>query len=112
MLKNGRIQNFENLYFLEANLNRDTNRDIAIENCRYVLHVAFPINLKLPKHEDEMLHPAVEGILCRLKAIVPMLGINRNTNNEKTKTIVDWKPGTQEEAILETVKSMAYFQNI
>lgn len=59
-----------------------------------------------------MVRPAVEDILCRLKAIVPMLGINRNSNNEKAKTIVDRKPGTQEEAILETVKSMAYFQNI
>jgi nucleoside-diphosphate-sugar epimerase len=68
MLKNGVIQNFENLSFVEADLTQDKNWDIATENCDYVLHVASPIHLKLPKHEDEMIRPAVEGTLRILKA--------------------------------------------
>lgn len=68
MLTNGGIQNFENLSFIEADLTRDKNWDIAVENCRYVLHVASPIHLNLPKHEDEMIRPAVEGTLRILKA--------------------------------------------
>ena len=36
--------------------------------CDYVLHVASPITMQLPKDEDEMVKPAVEGTLRVLKA--------------------------------------------
>src|SRR6185369_12379353 len=52
----------------EADLTKDTNWAKAVENCDYVLHVASPIFLKAPKHEDEMIIPAVEGTLRVLRA--------------------------------------------
>lgn len=68
MLKNGGIEHFENLSFVEADLTLDKNWDAAVDNCDYVLHVASPIHLQLPKHEDEMILPAVEGTLRVLQA--------------------------------------------
>ena len=42
-----------------------------------------------------------------------MLKTNRNTSNEKVKRILAWKPiATNEEAIVETVKSMIKFGNL
>ena len=68
MLKNGGITSFENLSFIEADLCSDANWDEAVKNCSYVLHVASPISLSIPKHEDEMIKPAVEGTLRVLQA--------------------------------------------
>ena len=68
MLKTGGITSFENLSFLEADLTKDTNWEEAVKGCDYVLHVASPIFLKAPKHENEMILPAVEGALRVLKA--------------------------------------------
>jgi nucleoside-diphosphate-sugar epimerase len=68
MLKNGGIQHFENLSFIDADLTQDKNWDTAVEHCDYVLHAASPIHLKLPKHENEMILPAVEGTLRVLNA--------------------------------------------
>jgi nucleoside-diphosphate-sugar epimerase len=68
MLKNGGITSFENLSFIEADLTNDKNWDEAVTNCEYVLHIASPIFLKLPEHEDEMIRPAVDGTLRVLKA--------------------------------------------
>src|SRR5260370_18077358 len=36
------------------------------------------------------------------KAIVSLVGINRNASNEKAKTILGWEPRTNEEAIIAT----------
>lgn len=68
MLKKGGIANFEKLSFIIADLTTDENWDEAAKDCEYVLHVASPIFLRLPKHEDEMIKPAVEGTLRVLKA--------------------------------------------
>ena len=59
---------FQQLEFIEADLTKDTNWDKAAMHCRYVLHVASPITLIVPKKEDEMIIPAVEGTLRVLKA--------------------------------------------
>lgn len=58
----------ENLEFVQADLTSDTNWDNAVEGCEYVLHVASPIFLRAPKHEDEMVRPAVDGTIRVLKA--------------------------------------------
>jgi len=68
MLRVGGIRIFDDLEFIEADLSRDRNWDKAVENCDYVLHVASPIFLKIPKNENEMILPAVEGTLRVLKA--------------------------------------------
>ena len=68
MLKNGGLTSFERLAFIEADLTDDKNWAEAVAGCTYVLHVASPIFLRLPKHEDEMIRPAVEGTIRVLKA--------------------------------------------
>jgi nucleoside-diphosphate-sugar epimerase len=68
MLKTGGIHSFDKLEFIEADLTKDTNWDKAVEYCKYVLHVASPIGLSVPKDENEMIIPAVNGTLRVLKA--------------------------------------------
>jgi len=68
MLKNGGITSFGNLEFIEADLTKNDNWDEAVKNCTYILHVASPIFLSIPKDENEMIRPAVDGALRVLKA--------------------------------------------
>ena len=68
MLKVGGINSFDNLEFIEADLTKDNNWDKAVKDCDFVLHVASPIFLKVPKDENEMIIPAVQGTLRVLKA--------------------------------------------
>jgi len=67
MLKNSGITSFDNLTFIEADLTKDDNWDEAVKNCESVLHIASPIFLTLPKDENEMIRPAVDGTLRVLK---------------------------------------------
>ncbi len=68
MLENGGITDFSDVEFIEADLTSDTNWAEAMIDCDYVLHIASPIFLRLPKDEDEMIRPAVDGTLRVLKA--------------------------------------------
>lgn len=68
MLKNGGITSDRNLSFVEADLTSDTNWNEAVTGCDYVLHVASPIFLRIPKDANEMIRPAVDGTLRVLKA--------------------------------------------
>lgn len=67
-LNNGGLKDFDTLSFIEADLTADKNWGEAMLGCTYVLHVASPIGLELPKHEDDMIRPAVDGTLRVLKA--------------------------------------------
>lgn len=68
MLANGGLTDFSRLEFIEADLTNDKNWAEAMTGCDYVLHIASPIFLRLPKNEDEMIRPAVDGTLRVLKA--------------------------------------------
>ncbi|MDA6072752.1 aldehyde reductase [Flavobacterium sp. AC] len=68
MLRNGGLTDFSKLDFIEADLTSDKNWNEAMIDCDYVLHIASPIFLRLPKNEDEMIRPAVDGTLRVLKA--------------------------------------------
>ncbi len=68
MMKTGGITDFSSLTFYETDLLKNDNWNEAAAGCDYVLHVASPIFLRLPKDEDEMIRPAVEGTLRVLKA--------------------------------------------
>src|SRR4030095_11863095 len=63
MMKFGGIISFEKLEFIETDLASDENWDEAVKSCDYVLHVASPIGLEVPKDENEFIKPAVEGTL-------------------------------------------------
>jgi dihydroflavonol-4-reductase len=56
------------LEFVGADLSSDAGWEQAVRGCEYVLHVASPFPLYEPKHEDELIKPAVEGTLRVLRA--------------------------------------------
>ena len=53
--------NIKNLKFEILDLTSDNGWDNAIEGCDFVMHVASPFRIAIPKNEDEMILPAVEG---------------------------------------------------
>ncbi|WP_291142182.1 hypothetical protein [Flavobacterium sp. UBA7680] len=46
------------------------------------------------------------------KAILPLVGVYRNASNEKAKTILGWKPRSNEEAITATVISLIKWKSL
>jgi nucleoside-diphosphate-sugar epimerase len=68
MLEAGNVTSFDKLSFVEADLTKDDRWEEAVSNCDFVLHVASPIFLNLPKDENEMIRPAVDGTLRVLRA--------------------------------------------
>jgi len=73
MLRNGGIlssddDQIDHLHFISADLTREDNWDEAMKDCKYVLHVASPTHSHSPKDENEMIRPAVDGVLRVLKA--------------------------------------------
>jgi nucleoside-diphosphate-sugar epimerase len=67
-LRTGGITSFDNLSFIETSLLKDDHWDEAMTGCKYVFSVASPVFFTLPKDENEMIRPAVDGILRVLKA--------------------------------------------
>jgi dihydroflavonol-4-reductase len=62
------VQANDRLETLPADLERDSGWDEAMKDVEYVLHVASPFPLYEPKHEDELIIPAVQGTLRVLRA--------------------------------------------
>jgi dihydroflavonol-4-reductase len=60
----------EKLSFVEADLTKDKGWDDAFAGCDYVLHVASPFIVGVPKHEDELIVPAVGGVERVLTAAI------------------------------------------
>jgi dihydroflavonol-4-reductase len=56
------------LSFVVADLTSDDGWNAAVEGCTYVLHVASPFPLDVPKHEDDLIIPARDGALRVLRA--------------------------------------------
>jgi len=42
----------------------------------------------------------------RMKAVVPMLGVNMNATSEKARRLLGWNPRSAEEAIVATAESL------
>ena len=57
-----------NLEFCELDLLKDEGWDEAVAGCDFVMHVASPFMSKIPKDENELIKPAVDGTLRALKA--------------------------------------------
>eukprot|EP00794_Sanderia_malayensis_P019123 gene19123-21040_t len=62
---------------VEANLLEEAGWKEAVKGCTYVLHIASPFTTDVPKHEDELIKPAVEGTLNVLKAAKEVGGVKR-----------------------------------
>jgi dihydroflavonol-4-reductase len=57
------------LELVEASLDSDVGWAEAVAGCAYVLHVASPFPVHLPKREDDLIRPAVDGTLRVLRAV-------------------------------------------
>jgi nucleoside-diphosphate-sugar epimerase len=68
MLKVGGADPGANLTFVATDLLSDAGWPAAVAGCDFVHHVASPLPLLLPKHEDELIVPAREGTLRVLRA--------------------------------------------
>jgi dihydroflavonol-4-reductase len=58
----------DRLTFVEANLLGDAGWSEAAEGCRFVMHIASPYPMLMPKDPDDLIRPAREGTLRVLKA--------------------------------------------
>jgi nucleoside-diphosphate-sugar epimerase len=67
-LKNAGCEPAEQLEFYAADLTSDSGWPEALASVDYVLHVASPFPIGLPKHEDELIVPARDGALRVLRA--------------------------------------------
>ena len=57
----------ETLKFFAADLTADAGWAEAMAGCSHVAHVASPFNSEPPKHEDDLIVPAREGVLRALR---------------------------------------------
>ncbi|APX71442.1 aldehyde reductase [Companilactobacillus allii] len=68
LLTNGGITDFTNLSFMEADLTSDDNWKAVMAGATYVIHPASPTPTLNFKNEDEMIRPAVDGVLRVLRS--------------------------------------------
>lgn len=68
MLKAGGAEPGGDLTFAAADLMGDAGWAAAAEGCEFVLHVASPLPVGVPKREDDLIEPARAGTLRVLKA--------------------------------------------
>ena len=59
-----------NLELVEADLLKDDGWEDAMAGCDFVLHVASPFIIGMPKHENDLIRPAVEGTERVLSAAI------------------------------------------
>ncbi len=62
------VQANDRLEILPADLEQESGWNEAMQNVEYVLHIASPFPLFEPKHEDELIVPAVQGTQRVLRA--------------------------------------------
>jgi len=60
----------DNLTLVEAELTSKNGWLKAVEGCRYVFHLASPLPPSVPKDENDLIIPAVEGTLNVLEAAI------------------------------------------
>ena len=68
MVRTGGAEPEEALSFVTADLNADSGWPEAVAGCDYVLHVASPFPMTVPKDENALIVPAREGALRVLRA--------------------------------------------
>ena len=68
MLKAGGAEAGNRLVFFAADLQNDAGWAEAVAGCDYVLHVASPFPMEVPKDENELIVPARDGALRVLRA--------------------------------------------
>ena len=103
MLKEGGAKDIDKVDFVAAELDKDEGWADAVRDCTYVLHVASPLPLGVPKHEDELIIPARDGTIrviraardANVKRVVvtssfAAIGYGHAPNTGKVLTEKDW----------------------
>jgi dihydroflavonol-4-reductase len=65
------------LELVEASLDADEGWSDAVDGCSYVLHLASPNPAEVPRNEDELIRPAVDGTLRVLRAAAAAGNVRR-----------------------------------
>lgn len=92
------------LELVEANLTSDAGWREAVAGCTYVQHVASPFPPEVPKDENELIRPAVDGALRVLKASaasdsvkrvvmtssVAAVAMGHDDGGQRVRTEADW----------------------
>lgn len=89
-----------NLQFVALDLLRDHGWREAAEGCRYLLHVASPLTIRMPENRDDLIRPAVEGTRRALAAALAA-GIERIVLTSSTAAIMYGHPRTRAEPFTE-----------
>ena len=67
-LRKGFAEKFDQLELFEADLLNAASLDAAIAGQEYVVHTASPFPITTPRHENDLIKPAVEGTMAVLRA--------------------------------------------
>jgi dihydroflavonol-4-reductase len=76
------------LEFVEARLDADAGWAEAVDGCECVWHLASPVPAGVPKDENELVRPAVDGTLRVLRAAVAAGTVRRVVMTSSTDAIV------------------------
>ena len=77
----------DRLEFVDADLLDEKCWPEAVKDCTYVIHTASPLPLDPPKHEDELIKPAVEGTISVLRAAQEAGTVNRVVLTSSTEAV-------------------------
>lgn len=75
------------LELVQARLDAETGWAEAVDGCTFVWHVASPVPPNVPKDEDEVIRPAVDGTLRVLRAAVASGTVRRVVLTSSTDAI-------------------------
>jgi nucleoside-diphosphate-sugar epimerase len=76
---------------VEADLNNRVSLFKAVEGCDFVIHTASPFPLLPPKHDSEVIKPAVNGTKAIIEACI-QFKIKRVIMTSSTAAISEMKP--------------------
>lgn len=89
------------LELVEATLDADEGWAKAVDGCTYVWHLASPIPPGVPKDENELIRPAVDGTLRVLRAAAASGTVRRVVLTSSVDAISHGHPHSQTRALTE-----------
>ena len=103
------------LSFYEADLSKPDGWDEAVAGCDYVLHIASPFILGVPKDENELIKPAVSGVEHVVSAAIKH-NVSRVVLTSSGAAITDTHDGkthfTEDDwTIVDHPKTSAYYKS-
>lgn len=78
---------YASLRFFQVDLLKDAGWRAAMDGCTHVCHVASPLSVNMPRHEDELVVPAREGVLRALR-FAKAAGVTRFVQTSSVAAIV------------------------